>query len=221
MRRACCRLLSSRARSFSIDCRSTAWTMVSSAIRNRLSSPSALIQQGRPMRRTQRDGAAVVVDIRHAGPTAKTKRNACILVLTDRQTVDARNMDDAVRGRANSSRQRRHTPRPFRQTAYTRPAPDVLQRHGADRNEISAVRTDTLRHIGERPFDLAHRCPVAGVLMKRIETPAITCSNAARRRSATARARNCSPRYTKPASSKQRRDIKQDPYRRAEARAAI
>jgi len=49
MRRACCKRLSSRACSFSIDCRSIAFKIVSSAIRNRLSSPSAEIRQGRSM----------------------------------------------------------------------------------------------------------------------------------------------------------------------------
>src|SRR5262249_10639884 len=49
MRRACCRRVSRRERSFSMECRSSACTIVSSAIRSRLNSLAPVIQQARPI----------------------------------------------------------------------------------------------------------------------------------------------------------------------------
>ena len=171
-------------------------------MRSRLSSPAAVMRTG-PTNRVepQDDGAAVLVDIRRAGPSAQTKRDTGLLVLSNRQTVDARNMDDSIGGRLEPSRQRRRT---SAATLANELMPGLHQTccRGAapTRHKIGTVGTDALRHIGKSLCDRG--IDVCGcALMKRIDMPAITCSNAARRRRAIARARNCSPRYTSAPSS--------------------
>ena len=64
---------------------------------------------------------------------------------------------------------------------------------GSDHNNVYAIGTEKVAQFGERGFDV-RRISWGLTLMKRVEMPAITCSKAARCRSASARARNCKPK---------------------------
>src|SRR6267378_53435 len=136
MRWACCKRISSWARSFSMTCRPTAYTMVSRAMCNRLSSPDAVMQQGRPIASKPRamPVPSLSTCVTHAHPPKPRATQASLFSPGDMRLT---------RGTWT-----------IPSTVGPNRAASAGARCCAPRHKISPVRVDALRHIGERPVDV-------------------------------------------------------------------